>query len=210
MSHTSTPSITHTADEAAAQAVVAHHAELATGLNQRVELLVQLVDTDHRLKAETARQDLVGYVRRDIMPHALAEEQALYPPAAALSEGRLLVAGMVDEHHVLRSLVDELAGAGTLVRAAAAARALSALFAAHLHKENDLVLPLLLAAPDAALSQILAGMHELLGAEHTGDHTVADRAVADRAVADRAVADRAVADPDDGGCGCGGCGCDSR
>jgi uncharacterized protein (DUF2249 family) len=59
----------------------------------------------------------------------------------------------------------------------------------HLAKENDLVLPLLLSAPDASLAEVLTGMHELLGHEHA-DHD----------------ADAADAE---GGPGCGGhtCGC---
>jgi hypothetical protein len=189
MSQTSTHTPAQTADdEAAAQAVLAHHAQLSAGLDQRVETLLHLVDTDHLINAEIARRDLVEYLRCDIVPHAKAEEQALYPPAAALPEGRLLVAGMVAEHHALVSLVDEVAEAPSLMRAASAGRALAALFAAHLHKENDLVLPLLLATPGIALHEVLAGMHELLGAGHT-------------------TGDGAVTAPGEGGCGCGGCDC---
>jgi hypothetical protein len=50
-----------------------------------------------------------------------------------------------------------------LVQSEAAARALSALFEAHLAKENDLILPLLLAADDISLAGLLDGMHDLLG-----------------------------------------------
>jgi uncharacterized protein (DUF2249 family) len=39
------------------------------------------------------------------------------------------------------------------------------LFDVHLAKENDLVLPLLLGAPGVSLSDVLTGMHELLGHE---------------------------------------------
>jgi uncharacterized protein (DUF2249 family)/iron-sulfur cluster repair protein YtfE (RIC family) len=191
MSQTDAHTPAHSADDdAAAQAVLAHHAQLSAGLDQRVEALLHVADTD-LVDAGIPRRDLVAYLRRDIVPHALAEEQVLYPPAAAVPEGRLLVAGMVAEHHDLLALVDELAEATSLIRAAAAARALSALFAAHLHKENDLVLPLLLGTEGVALHEVLAGMHELLGADH----------------ADHADADGAPAPSEGGGCGCGGCGC---
>jgi hypothetical protein len=53
------------------------------------------------------------------------------------------------------------------VDAAAAARALSALFAVHLAKENDLVVPLVMAGEDVSLAGLLEGMHELIGASHT-------------------------------------------
>lgn len=170
-----------TANAFAARAVVSHHAQLAAGVAQRVEALVRHVDSQYLLKAEDARQDLLNYLRREILPHAGAEEEKLYPPAAALADGRLLVEGMIEEHRTLTALVTELADAASPVRAAAAARALGALFAVHLAKENNLVLPLLVATPEVALSQVLAGMHELLGDEDAGTA--------------------------DEGCGCGGCGC---
>ncbi len=199
-------------EDPAAQAVVRHHAQLSEGLNRRVEALTQLVDDDFsagtpqaggaataendQLKAEAARQDLLGWVRGEILPHAAAEEQALYPPAAALPEGKLLIAGMVEEHHALAALVAEVEGAGSPLRAATAARAISALFAVHLGKENDLVLPLLLTRPEVELTEVLAGMHELLGVEADHHHAGSD------------VEDPDVGDPEAaGGCGCGDCGC---
>ncbi len=171
--------------DAAVRAVINHHAQLAADLNAHVESLLGLVETDQLLKAATARQELVDFVRAEILPHAHAEEQALYPPAAALPQGGLLVDGMLAEHRALSALVEQVAPtdgqADSLVRAAAAARALAALFASHLAKENGLILPLLVAA-DVSLAELLDGMHDLLGAADAG----------------------AAAS---GGCGCGGCGC---
>jgi len=173
--------------DAAARAVINHHALLAADLDTHVEALLGLVETDQPLKATAARQELLDFVRREILPHARAEEQALYPPAAALPQGGPLVDGMLAEHQALTALVEEIAQtgerAGCLVRAAAAARAFAAVFATHLAKENTLILPLLVAA-DVSLPELLAGMHELLGA-------------------DTADADAEAS----GGCGCGGCGC---
>lgn len=173
-----------TADEAAARAVVRHHAQLAAGVRRRVEMLLHLVDSVYLLKAEDARRDLLTYLHGEVLPHAAAEETALYPSAAAIPAGTLLVDGMIAEHAALTALAAELADAGSLVRAAAAARALEAMFATHLAKENDLVLPLLITAPGVSLAEVLAGMHELLGA-------------------DDATADRPAAGCD-GDCGCGG------
>lgn len=173
-----------TADDAAAQAVVNHHTLLAAGLTQRAEKLMRSVADGHLPEAENARQDLLDYLGREILPHAGAEEHAMYPAAAAVPRGQLLVEGMIDEHHALIALVRELADADTLVRAASAGRALDALFAVHLHKENHLVLPLLIQTPGVSLAELLAGMHELLGA----DEPAAD-------------------DTASAGCGCGECGC---
>lgn len=152
-------------DHAAAQGVIGHHTELLAGLSQRVDALLDLVAGDHPTEARAARKDLLSYLRREIVPHAVAEEQALYPLAAARPEGRALVEGMIGEHRALTALVEELADAGSLVRAAAAGRALAAVFAVHLAKENDLLLPLLVGAGDVSLAEVLTGMHQLLGGD---------------------------------------------
>jgi uncharacterized protein (DUF2249 family) len=183
----------HGANEAAARAVVTHHAQLAAGLAERVDALVGLVGTDHLLKAEHARTDLVGFLRGEILPHARAEEQALYPAATALPAGRLLAQAMIDEHGRLTALVDELDRTRAPVVAAATGRALAALFAAHLAKENDLLLPLLLDAPEVSLAELLAGMHDLLGGAGHEDSAAGDETPAGSGAACRC-----------GGCGCGG------
>jgi uncharacterized protein (DUF2249 family) len=173
-----------TSDQAVIDAVVSHHAQLAAGLDQRVDALLEAAQEDPG-RAGAVRDDLLGYLRREILPHAGAEEEALYPPARALAEGRALVDGMIAEHGSLAALVADLDRAESPVRAAASAAAVAALFAVHLRKENELVLPLLTAA-GVPLAPILAGMHELLGGEHAHDEA--------------------------GSCGCGGlgaggCGC---
>ncbi|MCM4084674.1 DUF2249 domain-containing protein [Paractinoplanes hotanensis] len=64
---------------------------------------------------------------------------------------------------------------------ASTARALQAVFASHLAKENDLVLPLLVTADEVSLAALLDGMHDIIGGE-TGPSSSS-------------------------GCGGGGCGC---
>jgi uncharacterized protein (DUF2249 family) len=159
------------ADVAAAAAVEQHHAQLAGSLAVRVEGVVTAAGGGNSAVALQARDDLVTWCGEELVPHALAEEKAMYPHAQARTEGRLLVEGMLGEHDLIRSLVVELADAADPVRAAAAARALQAVFDTHLAKENELILPLLVAAPDVSLAGILGGMHELLGAQdHGHDH----------------------------------------
>jgi hypothetical protein len=150
------------ADLAAAEAVRRHHTQLAKGLDDRVETLLRAVDHQYLLKADQARLDLLDYLRRELVPHAHAEERALYPAAAAQPEGEPLIAGMLEEHRVLTGLVDELAGAPSPVRAAGAARALAVLFATHLAKENNLLLPLIVDAAQVSLAGLLSGMHRQL------------------------------------------------
>jgi hypothetical protein len=177
-------------DQVVARAVVDHHALLAAGVAERVAAVLDLVAADALLKADQARRDLVAYLRRELLPHARAEEEAMYPAAANQPDGALLIAGMLQEHRALTELVDELGETDSPVRAAAAARAVASLFAVHLEKENDLVLPLLVASPDVSLADLVDGLHDLLGAAATG----------------AAATGSADAGPA-GGCGCGGCGC---
>jgi uncharacterized protein (DUF2249 family)/iron-sulfur cluster repair protein YtfE (RIC family) len=158
------------ADDEAAAAVVRHHAQLAGALRDRVDRLLEQAERGGA-EAEQVRQDLLAWLQRELVPHALAEERTLYPAAAARPRGALLVDGMLGEHRTITGLVAEIASASSLVRAAAAARALDAVFATHLAKENDLVVPLLVEAGDVSLAALLEGMHTLLGDhEAHGEH----------------------------------------
>jgi uncharacterized protein (DUF2249 family) len=186
-------------DRHAAAAVVAHHTQLAADLARHAALLRDDATVAEEVGAGQApgpqwrddRAALVGWLREELLPHAAAEEGTLYPAAAAQPGGRLLVDGMLGEHQAIMALVRELDGAGTAAGATAAARALSAVFEVHLAKENDLVLPLLLAAEEVSLAGLLAGMHDLLGAaEASGTETPATEASGTES-----------------GCGCGGSGC---
>jgi uncharacterized protein (DUF2249 family)/iron-sulfur cluster repair protein YtfE (RIC family) len=151
-------------DAAAIEAVKEHHAHLAGALSALVEALVSAAVGGHPAEAAAARHELVEWCRHELVPHALAEEQTLYPAAHRRLEARLLVDGMLEEHQVITGLVDDVAAADDPVRAAAAARALLVLFESHLQKENELVLPLLGSDPEVSVADLLAGMHELLGA----------------------------------------------
>ena len=154
-----------TADSAAAQAVVRHHTELAATLRDHVTALVEAAGAGGSRQTWQHRERLAAWLHAELIPHATAEETALYPTAAAQPGGRLLVDGMVAEHHAITGLVAEVEAAQTPIDAASAARALSALFEVHLAKENDLILPLLLAAPDVSLADVLDGMHAVLGGD---------------------------------------------
>jgi uncharacterized protein (DUF2249 family) len=153
------------ADVEAATAVEQHHAQLAGSLALRVEAVLAAASAGNEPAAVQARDDLVAWCGHELVPHAAAEEKAMYPHAQARTEGRLLVEGMLGEHEVIRGLVGELADATEPTRAAAAARALQALVETHLTKENELILPILVTAADVSLADILGGMHELLGAD---------------------------------------------
>jgi uncharacterized protein (DUF2249 family) len=161
-------------DAEAAAAVREHHARMSGSLAMHVDTLLRAAVGPRHI-ADDVRRELVGWCRRELVPHALAEEGAMYPAARATLTGRLLVEGMLAEHTVITGLVAEVERADDPVRAAASAYALKVAFDSHLAKENDLVLPLLVETPGVSVADLLGGMHELLG-EHAhgeGEHAAA-------------------------------------
>lgn len=171
MSHTGNAA--ESQDRRAAEAVVRHHAHLAETLTTHTARLLEAADRADHTRVREVREDLVKWLHADLLPHAHAEETTLYRSAAAKPEGGLLIDGMLNEHHAIADLIRELENATAPVRVAAAARALDAMFASHLAKENDLVVPLLVQAEDVSVAALLEGMHELIGGHgegHGGSH----------------------------------------
>lgn len=157
-------------DSHAVEAVVAHHTEMNGALGLLVEALIHAVESG--TAATGAHRRLVGWTRSDLLPHAQAEEAAMYPHARSDEHARLLVDAMIAEHGVIGELVealDALDAATNPVRAAAHARALQVLFESHMTKENEQILPLLALSSDVSLAGVLDGMHELLGGHSHGE-----------------------------------------
>lgn len=180
---------TSAADAQAVEAVKSHHAQLAGALAVQVEALVDAADRADLPAAGAASDALVRWCDAELVPHALAEEQAMYPSAHEDPRARLLVDAMLAEHRDLVALLEAIRQATSPVRAAASAQALRSLFDSHLVKENEQILPLLAESSEVSLAAILGGMHELLGGHDTDhDHDESPAAVAE------------------GGCG-GECGC---
>ena len=147
-------------DAAAVEAVKQHHAQMAGALSA---LAGRVAAETTEAAALEARDELVRWAENDLVPHAKAEEAAMYPLAHQDTRARLLVDAMLIEHELILSLVKTLREAAGQVQAAAQARALAVTFESHLAKENDQILPLLAESPGVSLSDALAGMHELLG-----------------------------------------------
>ena len=156
------------ADAEAMDAVENHHAQMSGEL---ALLVANLLNAPAGGDATSARDRLTAWARESLVPHAMAEERSLYPAGRELTAGRLLVDAMLAEHIAIVAMVDEVEKAATHMGAAASGRALQALFAVHLDKENDQLLPLLAASADHSVADLLAGMHEVLGGSHGGhDH----------------------------------------
>ncbi|MEU2736202.1 DUF2249 domain-containing protein [Streptomyces sp. NPDC007095] len=151
-------------DATALEGAGAHHARLAGELAGRVKMLLTAMERDPSA-AEKIHAGLVAFCDRSLLPHAAAEEAALYPAAHSMPEARLLIESLIGEHRCLTSLVDALRTAPSPVGAAADARALQVLFEEHVAKENGLVLPLLAMTPEVSLAELLADMHHRLADE---------------------------------------------
>jgi hypothetical protein len=128
------------------QAMLAHHRNLADGVTQRVGAVLRTVEAGSGY--EPAVGELVAYLGWEVLPHAIAEEHSIYQAARARADLDEVVARMVDEHRHLATSVEHLATAGTGVDAAAVAEAIGSLFAGHVAKENELILPPLVLVND--------------------------------------------------------------
>jgi uncharacterized protein (DUF2249 family) len=157
---------TSAADAQAVEAVKDHHAQLAGALAVQVEALLEAAARGDLSVAGAASDALVGWCHAELIPHALAEEQAMYPKAREDPRARLLVDAMLAEHRDLIDLIEAIGSAPHPVRAAANGQALRALFDSHVVKENEQILPLLAESSEVSLADILGGMHELLGHDH--------------------------------------------
>jgi uncharacterized protein (DUF2249 family)/hemerythrin-like domain-containing protein len=153
------------ADARAAEGVERHHEQMARTLATHAEAMVDALTRAADDEVERSRAQVARWCAEELLPHAVAEEQALYPEARRTTEGRLLVDGMIAEHAVITRLVRDVSSNHLgAVRAVALVSALRVLFDTHVAKENELVLPLLQRLPGVAVAELLGGMHELLGA----------------------------------------------
>ncbi|MXM65339.1 DUF2249 domain-containing protein [Streptomyces sp. HUCO-GS316] len=188
-------------DAAALELAEAHHARLAGELAGRVTMLLTAVDRDPSA-AEKIHAGLVAFCGSALLPHAAAEEAALYPAAHRMPEARLLIEGLIGEHRCLTALVDALRAAPAPADAAADARALQVLFEEHLAKENGLVLPLLAMSPEVSLTELLAVMHQRLATTTSAQDAQEDQDNEERH-------DMQEEFEETGGCG-GVCGCGAQ
>ena len=143
------------------QAARRHHAALSRTLAERVEELLVAVESPTADVPESRRR-LVEFCDTQLLPHAKAEENSIYPAAATDGRTRLLIETMIAEHQTIADLVEVVRYAYHPVRAAAAAEALRVLFDTHVAKEDGIVYPLIAAVPGLSLENILAGMHDIL------------------------------------------------
>ena len=101
---------------------------------------------------------LQEFLAGEVLPHAEAEERTLYRAAASQARGGQLVTTMVAEHRRLAELAERLHVGADAAAAATTAEWIATLFAGHVAKENDLLLPALIDS-GVDLAPLLAGLH---------------------------------------------------
>ncbi len=136
--------------------IIHHHAVLRRGLERRSGALCEAVENG--IPFERQMTTLRVYLAGEILPHAEAEERTLYQAAATQARGSELVRELTGEHHALAYLTGRLRAGADGGEAATAAEWITTLFAGHVAKENDLLLPALTTS-GADLTALLADMH---------------------------------------------------
>ncbi|MHB8318272.1 MAG: hemerythrin domain-containing protein [Acidimicrobiales bacterium] len=152
-----------TPEENAFESMVSHHRSMVDELRALTSALVD--DADHGRDVDASSTKLVTYLNDEVLPHATAEENSLYRAAAGIPSLSATLPQMIDEHRELASLTRRLAEASS--DPATHARApyttqIFVLFVTHAAKENDIVLPAVLAEDGVDLSGLLHEMHSLL------------------------------------------------
>ena len=143
------------------EAMRTHHRVLGEQLSQRVSAVSAAAAAGQSHEAAVA--GLIAYLAGEILPHAAAEEATIYPAAAALDGMGGTVSEMTAEHTILSEAAGRLAEVTPAAEAAQRGEEIARLFAGHVAKENDVLLPALLASQDADLPALLADMHRRTG-----------------------------------------------
>jgi hypothetical protein len=133
-----------------------HHAVLRRGVERRAGTVCDAAASGvpHQRQLAVLRK----YLDAEVLPHAAAEERTLYRAAAAQARAGELVRELTAEHHALAYLAGRLQPAADATTTALIAEWIATLFAGHVAKENDLLLPALTGA-GADLTALLADMH---------------------------------------------------
>jgi hypothetical protein len=137
--------------------IVHHHAVLRRGLERRSGALCEAVESG--VPFERLKMTLREYVAGEILPHANAEERTLYQAAATQARGSDLVGALTVEHHALAYLAGRLRPGTDGTETAAVSEWIATLFAGHVARVNDLLLPALTGS-GADLAALLADMHQ--------------------------------------------------
>lgn len=144
----------------AAAAFAARHAELQQVLEYWTAVLSAAAEGGEPIRP--ARNLLQAFLDDELLPHIRAEERTLYPAARRDPRAGPLVQALVAEHRVLASRAGQFVTLTAPAGVAAAAGAISDLFARHTAKEDRLLLPAL-GRSGTDLASLLAREDHLAG-----------------------------------------------
>ena len=145
------------------EAMLAHHRKLGEELAGRADAVSAAVTAGEPYGIPVA--SVIAYLADEVLPHAAAEEKAIYPAAAARADLAGIVGEMVAEHVTLSAMGARLPVLTDGAAAAEQARKITALFTAHAARENDVLLPALLADRSVDLGALLERMHAAAAGE---------------------------------------------
>ena len=134
-------------------AMLARRKALDEGLKERADAVLAAVTSARPY--EMAVADVITYLAEEVLPHATAEEKAIYPAAAKHAD----IGEMTTEHVFLSVASSRLAALTDGPAAVEQARQIADLFSAHAAKENEVLLPALLADESVNLASLLDEMH---------------------------------------------------
>ena len=141
------------------KSMLAHHRDLEEGVAARAAAVTEAEKRGTSCSEPVGR--LVAFLADEVLPHAQAEEQTIYQVAAARPEQDRLVREMVAEHRALVARADRLATLSEAPAAAEEARGIATSFSAHVARENDTLLPPLLADDQVDLPGVLEELRRL-------------------------------------------------
>lgn len=113
-------------------------------------------------------EQILGFLRGTLLPHAEGEEKFLYPEIAQLLGHVDATAPMIHDHVAIRTLADRLADteASDVVSLQELLYGLHALITVHFQKEEEIYLPLLDSQPLEVTQEILKRIGERAGEPH--------------------------------------------
>jgi hypothetical protein len=139
------------------EAMLDHH-ETLVGCARSLAEALSAASCEHR-PHEVELKGFIAYFTGEVFPHAAAEERTIYRAAMIRADLAPTVEAMIREHEALSAAVGKLGQASTGADAAMLADSIVVLFVAHVVKENELLLPRLLADSSVDLAQLLEQMH---------------------------------------------------
>ena len=137
--------------------IVHHHAVLRRGLERRAGTVCDAAASGIPFQRQLAT--LRGYLEEEVLPHAEAQERGLYQAVASHARDSEVVRALTAEHRELAYLAGRLQPGMDGGEAASISEWIATLFAGHVAKENDLLLPALTSS-GGDLAVLLADMHQ--------------------------------------------------